>query len=118
MIASPPLDRRRAWFCLLLNALVCPGFGSLLARRWTGIPQLGLSLVGAVGIVLALVQYLLPMIRYQRVPDLGPSLQNGFLSLALFTTGWVWSIITGLLLVRRSTPARPPFLPDANFPVP
>lgn len=118
MATPPPLERRRAWFCLVLNALVCPGFGSLLAKRWTGLPQLGLSLVGAAGLVVAMVQYLLPMIQYHRLPDGGPYLQKGLLSLALFVTGWLWSIVTGMLLVRRSRPHLPPTLPDGNFPVP
>jgi len=112
------LDRRRAWFCLVVNALVCPGIGSLLAKRWIGIPQLGLSLVGAAGLVVALVQYMGPIIRFQRAPDPGPYLQNGFLSLALFVCGWLWSILTGVLLVRGARPSLPPSMGEREFPVP
>jgi hypothetical protein len=118
MGTPPPLERRRAWFCLVLNALVCPGFGSLLAKRWTGLPQLGLALVGAGGLVWAMTQYLLFLIRLHRVPDSVPYLQTGLQFLALFLAGWFWSIVTGALLVRRSRPRLPPALPDENFPVP
>src|SRR5215468_10884639 len=37
-----------AWACLVTNAVGVPGMGTLMIRRWEGVPQLGLSIAGGV----------------------------------------------------------------------
>ena len=96
-----PLDRRKAWACLLLNVGACPGFGSILAGRLSGWPQLGLSLAGFVWSVWTMGRFLMLVLKAGHVPDdwrkHALALAAGF---GVFAVSWLWSGITGLLLLK------------------
>ena len=101
--ARPPLSRSKAWTCLLINAAVCPGLGSLMARRLSGLPQLVLSWGGAIWMVVPLVRYFIDWLRLlQEPPEWRRYLQTGLGGLAFFLAGWFWAILTGVLLMRQA----------------
>jgi hypothetical protein len=110
----PRLERKKAWLCLLINALVCPGLGSLMARRLSGWPQLFLAWGGAAIMALAMGQYFLAYVRLlQSPPGWRAYLDTGLTGLWIFLGGWLWSVVTGILLFRQ---ARPPAEPPPQLP--
>jgi hypothetical protein len=97
----PPPSRSKAWACLLINGLVCPGLGSLLAGHWSGLPQLLVSVGGSVWAAVVVVKYYMAYIQVG-VP------QSEFPSQALIATGfvlasWLWSISTGISLLWQTS---------------
>jgi hypothetical protein len=111
-----PLTRGKAWVCLLINALVCPGLGSLMGRRLSGWPQLALAWGGAIWMVVILGRYLMVYVQRLQAPqDWRSYVQAGTGGLIFFLAGWIWSIGTGLLLLLR---ARPPTQVEQDTPIP
>ena len=101
--ARRPLSRAQAWTYLLLNALVCPGLGSVLGRRWGGLPQLALAWGGALWMMVPLSQYFMEWARHlAERPEWFDYFKAGLGGLAFFLTGWAWSILTGIGLVRQA----------------
>lgn len=99
----PPLSRSKAWTYLLINALVCPGMGSVMARRFSGLPQLVLAWGGAIWMVMAMAQYILAWLRTPQIdPDWRSYLSPALGGLAFFLAGWVWSIFTGVCFLREA----------------
>ena len=102
-----PLTRAKAWTCLLLNVAVCPGVGSLAARRWSGWPQLALALGGSIYAVVSFVQYFLAWLRLQQPPPEGGEYWHGVgMGFLMLGISWVWSLLTSLLVLRQ-TPRQP-----------
>jgi hypothetical protein len=94
-------DEARAWACLFTNLLVLPGLGSIIAGRRSGWPQAAIALAGFVLTTVWLVWFLAAWSRGGEFPlDPGPYLPVGALGVLLFTVSWVWSLLTGLLIVR------------------
>jgi hypothetical protein len=120
----PPLDRARAWWCLLINALVCPGLGTLLARRRGAWPQLALAWGGAIWMVADMGRFFLAFVRLMQMPpDWSTYAQSGLGGLFLFVAGWIWAIISGLQILREAQPppqpqAQPPPQPTYHWPEP
>jgi hypothetical protein len=111
----PPLNKSRARTCLVVNALVCPGLGSLMGRRWSGIPQLILAWAGAIWMVWVLIRFFHDYIQMAQVPpdwraDRDAALGGFF----IFMAGYVWSVATGASLLYRSR--RPPVAPAGELP--
>ncbi len=101
----PPLDRRKAWTCLLINALICPGLGSLVARRAVGWLQLVLAWGGALWMVLAMFRFFQDYVRLlQAPPDWPNHLRAASAGFVLFLLGWLWSVLTGILALLESKP--------------
>ena len=99
------VDETRAWACLMANVLVLPGLGSLLAGRRSGWPQAAIALAGFALTALWLLSFLSAWARAGSFPlDAGPYLPEGVLGVFLFGLSWVWSLLTGLSVVRRSRP--------------
>lgn len=75
---TPPVTRGQACASLFLNAMVCPGVGSLVGgRTGAGVAQLSMFLVG---LPLAMIAVGLPLI----------------------VAAWVWSVGTGAQLIAES----------------
>ena len=87
-----------------MNALLCPGLGSFTVRRkGVGIFQMGLALAGAGWMLVALGRYFLAFARLlQTPPDWRMYLDSGLAGLVIFGAGWIWSIVTSLLLLRQA----------------
>lgn len=113
----PLPDRTKAWYCLLINALVCPGLGSLLARRLSGIPQLLLAFGGAGWVLVIFVRVAQQWFQLlQAPPDWKADANSALVGLMFFVAGWIWSIITGLRLLQKSPRTRTP--PKLSGPAP
>jgi hypothetical protein len=96
--------RSKAWTCLLVNAFVCPGLGSLMGKKLlSGIPQLILAWGGALWMIWMLIQYLHSYIQAQGVPSDWRYYRDSALGGAcFFLAGWLWSVATGWALVRTA----------------
>ena len=98
---AAPLDRRKALACLILNVGACPGLGSVLAGRLSGWPQLGLAVVGFCLIVKEFLLFIIALVKAGHLPhDWRHHLASLGLGLGLFGLAWLWSGITGLLVLR------------------
>jgi len=94
-------DEARAWACLLTHPLVPPRLGPIIGGRRSGWPQAAVALVGFVLTTVWLVWFLAAWLRGGEFPlDPGPYLPVGGLGVLLFAVSWVWSLLTGLLIVR------------------
>jgi hypothetical protein len=103
--ATPPLalERAKAWSCFLLNVLVLPGAGSIMARRRTGYYELGFALLGAAVVVTAFGGYFMTWLRtMQQPPSWGPYVNRMSAGVAMLAVSWVWSFCTGLHVLRCS----------------
>lgn len=102
-----------AWACLLTNVVGVPGLGTLMARRWEGVPQLTLSIAGGILLTWWLAALAVAELRTMTFPpDGGPALGPALWGLTLFACGWLWALASSLAFyrqVRRSAaaPSRP-----------
>ena len=92
---------------LLVNLLVCPGVGSLIAGR-IGVGLLQLAMAGT-GFTLVMVWFVNLMTRYYGLMfgdgrD-SATVSGGFwiAGAALFALAWLWALATGLSLVREAS---------------
>ncbi len=98
------MSRKRIVSCVLVNLLVSPGVGSLMARRWpAGIGQLILSLIGF-GLMLVwfgklMFQYYGQAMGNAEVKPVG---WIGMVGGGLFAVAWIWSLVTSLDLLRNA----------------
>ena len=90
-----------AWTYLMANALVLPGLGSFMGgRRISGIVQ---ALTATAGFVLTVVWLWswADLYLHSGLPEgLGPRGREGLAGIGLFTASWIWSVVSGLALVR------------------
>jgi hypothetical protein len=97
-----PMDERRALSCLAANLLVLPGLGTFVAGRRSGLLQAALALVGFVLVMLWLTAYVLDWIeRGGLPPGAGPHPTWGILGIVVGAAAWVWSLVTGLALIKE-----------------
>jgi TRAP-type C4-dicarboxylate transport system permease small subunit len=100
-----PLNRKEALLCLLVNISATPGLGTFWARRWAGIPQLMLSVsgfcifMGVFGWYVVKSTELLEPASFAGSPTLW--LHR---AMWLFGAAWVWSALSGLLILKQTLP--------------
>ena len=95
----------RAWAGLLANALVLPGLGSLLTRRWiAGLLQVAVSLIGFAMTAYCAVAWIEQVLRegLLTVEGPGPRFGYGLGGLLLFGCGWLWSVASSVAMVLRT----------------
>lgn len=96
------MDEAKAWACLTANLLVLPGLGTLVTGRKSGLVQATLALLGFGLTLLFFTSFVMEWIRLRSLPtDGGPHLVWGILGVVLFAAAWLWSLATGLALVKR-----------------
>jgi hypothetical protein len=90
--------------CLLINLVVLPGLGSLIAgRRVSGILQAALGLAGTALTTASCAPMLATMIRTGQLPEsAGQSMWGGLLGILMFLIAWLWALATGLRLLRNA----------------
>src|SRR2546425_4585484 len=108
-----PLSRQTAWGCLTTN-LALPGFGSLVAGRVSGYPQVALGLLG---LVLTLVfgvrffyWYAANWSRFQgaqadpfaAMGEMWRVVRWALLGMGIFFIGWLWALATSLQILRAA----------------
>ena len=101
--AGRDLDRNTAWGWLTTNLLVLPGLGTLLAgEKFRGVLQMILALAGFSLTLYWLVSNVLLIIEVRiLILQGGGPLRAGLIGLGVFFCAWVWSLGSGLRLVRR-----------------
>ncbi len=116
------LNRQSAWGCFTTN-LALPGFGSLMAGRISGYPQVILALGGFLASTAFTARFftwylanrsalhsdeadplatLVALWRHVRWPLLG---------IGLFALGWLWALLTSWQILQDSKHLQPPKLP-------
>lgn len=97
------VKRLTAFACLLMNLLVLPGLGSLIAGcRTSGFLQATLALVGTALTTVLWAPMLTTIIRTGQLPEeVGQSIWGGLLGILIFVIAWVWALVTGLSILRR-----------------
>lgn len=111
---APPKqsDRQTARACLVTNAVVLPGLGSIAAGRRVGYAQAAVALAGFVVTVLFAGWLIRSVAALPRLPEtidqwreLLPRwagwLKLGGLGFALFGGAWLWALATSLRLLRE-----------------
>jgi hypothetical protein len=118
-----PLSRQTAWGCLTTN-IAMPGFGSLMAGRKSGYPQVLLGMGGMVLTVIFGVRALLWMLanwsrmhdpavdQFEVMSQMWQVLRWAFLDMAIFGLGWLWALVSSYGIVRstKNDSAAPPRL--------
>ena len=105
---SASAARSKAWTCLFTNLLVLPGLGSLMARRWVGVPQTVVALIGFILFIVPVWWWFREVFRTLELPtDVGPRLWWVAGGIALMTGAWLWALLTSLDVLRTSNPATP-----------
>ena len=91
-----------------------------MARRLSGVGQVILAVAGAVWMVAVMVQFFSAYIRLLQVPpDWRSYLDSGLGGLFIFLTGWAWSVVTGIWLLRAASRAAKPLQsPPGGSPLP
>ena len=88
-----------------LNAAILPGLGSIRAGQKFGWLQLALTLGGALTAIISIMNTILALMDSHQQGN--PDYSTVLLGLAVFGAAWVWSIISGLLLVKNSVSTPP-----------
>jgi hypothetical protein len=104
-----------AWICALINQLVTPGLGTLVAGRlWAGLVELAIAFTGF-SLVMAWFFNLFKAVFAQE--DLGASIESharlGLVGLLIFGIAWCLSLISSVRIVVKATSRdtrRPPTL--------
>lgn len=108
-----PLERSRAWTCVMMNQLAFPGMGTLMAgRRQIGYAQAGLMLAGfflAMGFAL---WFIFSSVRALTEPHWTEArwralawhyAWTGFAGLGLCVAAWCWALFSSLQILREAT---------------
>ena len=109
-----PLSRQTAWGCLTTN-LALPGFGSLVAGRRSGYPQVALMVCGLIVTTIFGVRFMAWAVanwgRLQQGNELDPFAGLGEMwlamrwavgGIAIFALGWLWALGTSLHILREA----------------
>jgi hypothetical protein len=116
------LSRQTAWGCLSTN-LALPGFGSLMAGRASGYPQVALGLGGLVLTLLFTLRfaywYFTSGSRLQGVEtdpvealiELWRAARWPLLGIGVFAAGWLWALATSCQILHAAKDAEPKNVP-------
>lgn len=115
---SPPprleTARRGRWGYLVANLAALPGLGSLAAGYRVGWAQVTLASIGFILTVWWAMGWILEWIRAGQMPlQLDRRFAIGLTGAALFMVAWLWSLRTGLAILRGSHESRPPTRPTS-----
>ncbi|HVM62299.1 MAG TPA: hypothetical protein VMV72_15680 [Verrucomicrobiae bacterium] len=111
-VLSPPpkpVKKLTAWLCLLLNALVLPGLGSLIVRNPVkGIAQGVLAVAGMVLSMAGVGPTLDQMVKTGELPDhVGGTFWLSIVGIILFAIAWVWAFMSSVSTIAKSGNKRP-----------
>jgi hypothetical protein len=111
-----PLSRQTAWGCFTTN-LAMPGFGSLMAGRFSGYPQAALALAGMLMTVGFGFRFLYWYLNHRpgsagaepdpvaALVDIWMAVRWALFGFFLFLAGWLWALATSSLILRAAKAA-------------
>lgn len=105
MFGTKPLTPATARSAAIVNLVVTPGLGTLMAGQWiSGLGQFALAL-GGFGLMM--IWFVKVMFQYYGQitgnPDIKPVGWIGWIGLACFSVAWVWSLVTSISLFRQAS---------------
>lgn len=104
------MTRQRARSSLLVNLLVWPGAGSIMAGRRSGYGEAILAAAGALQLASAVIQICLRFVESIQGVAVVPGYGGLVGGVCLFLAGWIWSAWTGWTLLKNAEPPPPPLL--------
>ncbi len=114
----PPrvISRSKAWSCLITNLLVLPGLGTVMAGKAFGRVQILSAAAGFSATVYGILRVFSEWLRQEHFPGDFATYKWFFTGAAMFLGSWIWSGITGILLLRQAPPEpdQPPQIAPQN----
>ncbi|MCX8156962.1 MAG: hypothetical protein N3J91_11040 [Verrucomicrobiae bacterium] len=107
----PPPEPAQAWGMAAANLFLWPGLGTILARRKSGLVQMGISGGGLIMALVGLVGFYGRWFTTTEFPGWRDRYILLFLvGLALFILTWLWALVSSIQLIRaaRSRENHPP----------
>lgn len=98
-------DRDHAVACLVLNLVVLPGLGTILAKRViSGVLQMVLALVGLVLASVWLYKWIGAYLALFRdgVGSGFPPWHTALIALGFLVVSWLWSAVSGIIFLRKA----------------
>lgn len=97
------LDKSKVTALILVNQLVTPGAGSLIAGRWVGYPQLALATTGTLFICLFFFGFMADTWNLGRAPsEFGRYGPWGKIGVVTFAISWFWTLATSISMFREA----------------
>jgi hypothetical protein len=105
------VTRPRGWTCFLVNQLVCPGIGTIMAgRRVTGFVQAAVMLVGVCGALAFALTYISAVYRFALDGTateaswnaMKPPAWLGIAGFALCGVAWFWALFSSFKILHES----------------
>lgn len=97
------LDKSKVTALILVNQLVTPGAGSLIAGRWVGYPQLALATAGTIFICLFFFGFMADLWKLGDIPDGGGRYGTlGKVGAVTFAISWFWTLATSVSMFREA----------------
>lgn len=101
--SPPPPDPAKAWGLAAANVLLWPGLGTALARRWSGLLQMGLSGGGLVMALVGLIGFYGRWINTTEFPGWRDRYILSFIvGMGLFTITWLWALVSSIQIIRAA----------------
>ena len=116
------LSRQTAWGCFTTN-LALPGFGSLVAGRRCGYPQVALTLAGFILTTFCGVRFMLWAVAnwsrlhnteadpFAALLETWLAMRWALLGIVIFLISWLWALITSQQILREAKDAESPAVP-------
>lgn len=110
------ISRRQGWTYALVNQLVCPGIGTMMAgRRAIGFVQAALMIAGVCGALAFGVMYISAVYRFamdgsateEQLKAMQPPLWMGIGGFALCGAAWFWALFSSFQMLHESRSDQP-----------
>lgn len=109
------LDKTKVTALILVNQLVTPGAGSLIAGRRVGYPQLALATTGTLFICLFFFGFMADLWQLGAVPDdFGLYGLLGKIGAVTFAISWFWTLATSISMFREAARMKATMETDAS----
>lgn len=97
------LDKSKVSALIMVNQLVTPGAGSLIAGRWVGYPQIALATTGTIFICMFFFGYMADTWNLGEAPtEFGRYGTWGEIGVVTFAVSWFWTLITSVSMYREA----------------
>jgi hypothetical protein len=110
------ISRRHGWTCVLVNQLVCPGIGTIIAgRRAIGFVQAALMVVGVCAAIAYGLMNISAIYKFamdasateEKLKAMQPPLSMGIGGFAVCGVAWFWALFSSFQILRESRSHQP-----------